>query len=768
VIDEAHQFYFAEMVQKIISTCNPRHVLLMTGTPSPMILRKMPVYIISMGDLDKKGMMADLRIANVAAPYNINQSDYTQVNELRGDFELKLKPTISALKKVLKVIGDYYEVTTWKQLSDLTKKGLIACRNQSQALFVAKYLRKEGLGVALSTSDYDVDSTEIQRFLKKEDCHVLVVVARGVLGFNFPDLSYAIDMTTSQNLDRIYQLMSRVVRKSIKGKDKIFIKVAPENLIEYFGYVMTATLCLTQKEWLEKYNGKNFLEMEIPETEASDERESSGIRGDGLSPRISIDKLGVPIINIFNNVFENKGQVSFTNLQKVRNRLTDKKRTVFWTLEACKQDAKKYKTRSEWMKNSSGYHVARKNKWLKECCAHMEVLKGKWTFKACFNDAQKYNTLAEWSKNSTGYSTASYRGWVPECTKHMDKSRSHTFESCLRSALKCKTKKEWGEMDASAKATAMAKGWYKECTKHMVQLRSEKKTWTKDECLMQAKKFTTKKDWKSKSSSSYQAAIKNNWLKECSAHMEVLKGKWTFKACVEDAKKHKTRKEWAKSSGSAYSVAVQKGWLKKCCKHMEPTYFVWTLGLCRTEAQKFSSRSQWQSQSRPSYNAAAKNGWVDKCASHMEILQGKWTFKACVEDAKKHKTRKEWAKGSSGAYSAAGKNGWLEACCKHMKVINRTHTLESCQKIAKKYKTKVEWSRSDGGSYGSAIKHGWLEQCCGHMVKIIGKWTLNTCKEDAKKYSKRSHWKRSSASAYSAASKNEWVEECCAHMTVPV
>ena len=41
--------------------------------------------------------------------------------------------------------------------------------------------------------------------------------------------------------------------------------------------------------------------------------------------------------------------------------------TIKWTLEACKADAAKYKTRNEWRKNSNAYEKARREKWLDEC-----------------------------------------------------------------------------------------------------------------------------------------------------------------------------------------------------------------------------------------------------------------------------------------------------------------------------------------------------------------------------------------------------------------
>lgn len=72
-----------------------------------------------------------------------------------------------------------------------------------------------------------------------------------------------------------------------------------------------------------------------------------------------------------------------------------------WTLEACKAEALKYQTRSEWSdKSASSYGSARKNKWMDECCAHMEQNRITWDLKSCRDDALKYNTRREWDKKS--------------------------------------------------------------------------------------------------------------------------------------------------------------------------------------------------------------------------------------------------------------------------------------------------------------------------------------------------------------------------------
>lgn len=98
----------------------------------------------------------------------------------------------------------------------------------------------------------------------------------------------------------------------------------------------------------------------------------------------------------------------------------------YWTKEKCIKEAKKYKTKADWERGSSSSHSsARKNKeWLNECTQHMIKPKqaGYWTKELCITEAKKYKTRSDWAKNSNG----SYRKvirknkeWLDECTKHM-------------------------------------------------------------------------------------------------------------------------------------------------------------------------------------------------------------------------------------------------------------------------------------------------------------------------------------------------------------
>jgi predicted GIY-YIG superfamily endonuclease len=196
---------------------------------------------------------------------------------------------------------------------------------------------------------------------------------------------------------------------------------------------------------------------------------------------------------------------------------------------ACKRDAKKYQSRREWYEKSpSSYDAARRNKWIDECCTHMVSLKkpnGYWTRERCIKNAKKYKTRGEWQLNSkTIYGIACKNSWLNDCCSHMiliHKINGYwTKMRCIKDAKKYKTTKEWSANSVSAYSIAKKNKWLNECRKHMIILRLPNGYWTKNRCMIEAKKYKTRIEWQKFDSRSYSPALKNNWLNECCKHMK--------------------------------------------------------------------------------------------------------------------------------------------------------------------------------------------------------------------------------------------------------
>lgn len=149
----------------------------------------------------------------------------------------------------------------------------------------------------------------------------------------------------------------------------------------------------------------------------------------------------------------------------------------YWTLEVCKQEALKYNTKREWIiKCESSYSISLRNKWLEQCCSHMKELrkpKGYWTLEKCRQEALKYKTRNEWSNyHMSSYTAALKNDWLDICCALMPKKQKPrgywTLEACKQEALKYKTKLEWQRGCGSSYNKALREKWTITCCAHML------------------------------------------------------------------------------------------------------------------------------------------------------------------------------------------------------------------------------------------------------------------------------------------------------------
>ena len=150
-----------------------------------------------------------------------------------------------------------------------------------------------------------------------------------------------------------------------------------------------------------------------------------------------------------------------------------------WNLEACKKDALKFDRRIDWQKNANvGYQAAVRNGWVDICCGHMPIHttlpRGTWTFQACKKDAKRFKTRIEWFRGSrSAYSIASKNRWLNYCCRHMAKLKTlpkgtwGTLEACKKDALKFEMRNPWRLKSSGAYYSAHRHGWLEECCKHM-------------------------------------------------------------------------------------------------------------------------------------------------------------------------------------------------------------------------------------------------------------------------------------------------------------
>ena len=150
--------------------------------------------------------------------------------------------------------------------------------------------------------------------------------------------------------------------------------------------------------------------------------------------------------------------------------------TKFWTENKVIEEALKYKTVKEWISNNPrSYDAARRNNLLKKCTMHMKRQSmGRWrnyTKEMILNEAKKFKTRTEWYKKSImSWKYAKREGWFAEATSHMNlKKIGWTKDKLLESAKNFNTKIAWYKAFPGVRHYAKKNNLLELATSHMIK-----------------------------------------------------------------------------------------------------------------------------------------------------------------------------------------------------------------------------------------------------------------------------------------------------------
>ena len=285
--------------------------------------------------------------------------------------------------------------------------------------------------------------------------------------------------------------------------------------------------------------------------------------------------------------------------------------------------------------------------------------------------------------------------------------------------------------------------------------------------------------------------------------------KWTFEKCKKEAKKYSTKIEFKNKSPSAYVIANRKKWMKDISAHMKSVgnkyfrciysyefsdnhvYVGLTFNLdersssrkfCKTDAvTKHSNKTKLV----PKKKQLTKYVSVEKAKKLEEYYLIKykkinwnilnkapaggiggntlfWDKEKCVAAAKSCKTRTEFNKKYRGAYSSSVKNKWIDSIYKILKSNkgkrNRKYTKDSCREKALLFNTKRDFKKYSKGEFSAAYKNGWLDEIAQHMKRPV-KWTKEFAFEKSKECKNRNEFKTKYKGGYHASLKNNWLNE---------
>lgn len=279
IVDEAHQNYFADRIQDIISIIKPNKEVLLTGTPSKFIKDGgYNIYVFPLNELPEQNL-PKLQIELVASNYNWEDEE-----EVNVGFQFTQKETqvtldniiVELIKRVrLKIEAEQvnnpnlitkfkHKLLTWSDTYKKLGKTLIVCRRIEQANLINNILLEKGVNSAVSDSRSDIDSSVITKF-KNNEYDVLVVIDRARLGYSDDNLYNIIDMSGTLNPDIIYQMYSRVLRGT-PDMHKMYLKVTSQKpaVMDITTACVSAALMLSDRQYLSVFDGTNFNGLKMP------------------------------------------------------------------------------------------------------------------------------------------------------------------------------------------------------------------------------------------------------------------------------------------------------------------------------------------------------------------------------------------------------------------------------------------------------------------------------------------------------------------------
>lgn len=388
-----------------------------------------------------------------------------------------------------------------------------------------------------------------------------------------------------------------------------------------------------------------------------------------------------------------------------------------WTEEAIFIEAKKYTTKSAWARNSpKSYDAAGRRNLRKTASLHMQDgNKFKvWTKKKILTEAKKFKTKKDWLSNSrNSYQAAKYHGLFEEATAHMISLGSRhrrcvykieiagtdliyvgltynvnkRFHEHLRSKRFSNIIKKYGKGSISiatlsdyidrSEAALLEQKYITDLREQGFVLLNLVKggglggsgeiKWTKESVLLDAKLYDNKTEWATRSAGAFYAARRDGYYQEAVAHMPKPALKWNMINIIEDAARYNTVAEWTKNSSSAVNTARVRDWFEIATKHMKKRNS-WGKNNVLETALKYSNPSSWRNDHPYAYKKAREKGWLAEATAHMvrKHQNNYWTKVRVLNEALLHSNKTDWKNYSSGSYYAALRNGWFEEASAHL------------------------------------------------------------------------------------------------------
>lgn len=248
---------------------------------------------------------------------------------------------------------------------------------------------------------------------------------------------------------------------------------------------------------------------------------------------------------------------------KLRSFLKKRVPSKMWTEVAIKNEAKKYRTKSDFRKHSPGaYHAAHKSLIIDEVCKHMSPIGNRY------------------KRGIYAYEFSGKRVYVGLTYDFENRLRGHRKIGPLKKLLKNEKFKyvrfnglfdlrRAKIMEAKILNKYVREGWKPLNRAKPGALGGGPRKWTFDEVHRVAKQCKTRKEFQLKYWGAAQVAYQKGWIDKVCGHMRRLvakKNSWSWDLIKKKTKKYKTYTSFIRANRNLYATVQRRGELNKLKK----------------------------------------------------------------------------------------------------------------------------------------------------------------------------------------------------------
>lgn len=282
----------------------------------------------------------------------------------------------------------------------------------------------------------------------------------------------------------------------------------------------------------------------------------------------------------------------------------------------------------------------------------MAYTKEKWTHEACLNESKKYKTRTEFKKGCVGaYDKSCKQKWIDDFTWLASPSnKKYTYEDVKTIAEQFDSLAEFTKQKVGAYQAALNNGWLDSFT----HFKRRNKDFTPEIIIEDAKKFNSYSDFINSNESEYNAFLRlynSGKIKDEDLPWEVTKRKteWNYKDCYEEAKKYDSAWHFKLGNNSAYNRALKEDWIKDYTwfEHPKSQY---DYDECKRLSEQFRNRAEFQKECSGAYSSASRNGWLDD----FDNLERRkiYTVEEVLETCKRIGIKRDVVKENNSLYNA--------------------------------------------------------------------------------------------------------------------